>query len=229
LWLVEEAVESFLRQDYPSKELVVCNDTPNQRLQCDAENVRVLNIPQRFPTLSAKLSFMIQVSRGALLARWDDDDICMPWRLSYSRERLGDLMEWRAVNHFYCPNNRVESISRNPAGNAHERALWRRDVLDLIGGYPMDASGWEDALFLQALTEHDVDCRAEEIPNDRIYYFYRWGVSDHLSGKTSDRVGMQEHYDELGCRPCEHGTFDIRPRWKTDYLAMHAEAVGRLT
>src|SRR5690349_243347 len=35
-WLLEEAIESFLRQDYAEKELIVLNDCPEQELLCDA-------------------------------------------------------------------------------------------------------------------------------------------------------------------------------------------------
>jgi glycosyltransferase involved in cell wall biosynthesis len=35
-WLLEEAIESFLRQDYAEKELLVLNDCAGQELVCDA-------------------------------------------------------------------------------------------------------------------------------------------------------------------------------------------------
>ena len=50
-YLVEEAIESFLRQTYPNKEMVVVNDCPGQDLLCDAPDVRVVNVPERFPTI----------------------------------------------------------------------------------------------------------------------------------------------------------------------------------
>src|SRR5438876_11343843 len=34
-WLLEEAIESFLRQDYAEKELLVLNDCAGQELVCD--------------------------------------------------------------------------------------------------------------------------------------------------------------------------------------------------
>lgn len=55
LHLVEEAIESFSRQDYPDKELIVCNDTPGQQLEFSHPQVRVLNVPERFATLSDKI------------------------------------------------------------------------------------------------------------------------------------------------------------------------------
>jgi hypothetical protein len=88
--LLEEAIASFLRQDYPNKELIVINDCPGQELICDEPGVRVVNVAERFPSIGDKLNAAVGLARGELIARWDDDDISLPWRLSLSVERLGD-------------------------------------------------------------------------------------------------------------------------------------------
>src|SRR5690349_24951790 len=88
LHLVEEAIESFLRQDYPHKELIVVNDTPGQELTCAAEGVVIVNLPRRIRTVGDKQNAAVAIANGALLAPWDDDDISLPWRLSYSADRL---------------------------------------------------------------------------------------------------------------------------------------------
>ena len=101
--LLEEAVESFLRQDCPDKELIICNDTPGQTLRCDAPGVVVLNTGRRFRTLSDKIQYMIDHSTGTYLCRWDDDDIHLPHRLSYSFRRLSEYterLEWRSTNYW---------------------------------------------------------------------------------------------------------------------------------
>src|SRR2546429_75321 len=47
--LLEEAIESFLRQDYRgAKELIVLNDYACQTLELDHPEVRVVNVPKRF-------------------------------------------------------------------------------------------------------------------------------------------------------------------------------------
>src|SRR5215211_75266 len=89
-YLLEEAIESFLRQTYPNKELIVLNDCPEQELVCLAPGVRVVNLPERFPSLGDKRNAGVELARGELIAPWDDDDISLPWRLSHSVERLGD-------------------------------------------------------------------------------------------------------------------------------------------
>jgi len=45
-FLLEESIESFLRQDYPNKESIVLNDTPGQELRCEANGVTIVNVPK---------------------------------------------------------------------------------------------------------------------------------------------------------------------------------------
>ena len=88
--LIEEAIESFLRQTYPNKELIVVNDCPGQELVCEAPGVRVVNVPERFANLGDKRNAGHQLAQGEVFCPWDDDDISLPWRLSLSVELLGD-------------------------------------------------------------------------------------------------------------------------------------------
>jgi len=65
-WLLEEAVESFLRQDYSEKELIILNDCPGQELVCDAPGVVVINIPRRFHSHGEKLNAGIALAAYAV-------------------------------------------------------------------------------------------------------------------------------------------------------------------
>jgi glycosyltransferase involved in cell wall biosynthesis len=226
-FLIDEAVRSFLLQDYEDKELIICNDTPGQRLIFSQPGVRVFNLSTRFPTLSDKLEWMIGEATGDVLCRWDDDDICLPHRLTYSMNKLGVGLEWRAENYFYCPME--ETIYVEGPGNTHCMAVWRREVLDAIGGYPPKASGWEDQAFNQALHRAGIsEFTGEVIPAEDIFYLYRWGVSDrHLSGSGGGPEGLQRHYDSIGNRPIAKDMFDINPKWHQDYTARAEEGLFR--
>lgn len=147
-WLLNEAVQSFLLQDYPNKELIICNDTPDQELLLarNHANIKVVNLPKRFDTLGNKLDWMIRnVAMGEYLCRWDDDDISLPWRLSLSRLMLqhtanmagvktfhtnGTLhaREWRPENHWYFNGDQIVKETQHP-GNTHIAAIWHRDIL----------------------------------------------------------------------------------------------------
>jgi glycosyltransferase involved in cell wall biosynthesis len=67
-WLLEEAIESLLKQDYADKELIVLNDCPGQELFCDAPGVIVINVPRRFRSLGEKYNAAIALARGDLIA-----------------------------------------------------------------------------------------------------------------------------------------------------------------
>ena len=222
--LLEEAVESFLRQDHADAELLICNDAPGQALVVHDERVRVFNLPRRLPFLTDKIQFLIEQARGNLFCRWDDDDISLPWRLSLSLTRLGERLEWRADNYWYFPVGGQLAEVRRP-GNTHTMAIWRREALARIGGYPARRSGGEDQDFNGALLKAGLSTRGEILPPDEMFYLYRWGVSPtHLSGVGGGAVGIQQHYDRIGTRSVERGTFEIRPTWQTNYAALAATA-----
>jgi len=226
-WLLEEAIMAFLLQDYPRKELIVCNDTPGQTLACDLPGVRMFNLPERFSTLSSKIQWMIEQAGGDMLCRWDDDDISLPHRLSYSLARLGEnRWEWRAENYLYCPKG-GDPQEVGGAANTHVMSLWRRELLEQIGGYPAGRSGDEDQEFNRALAAASILAKAgihergELIPSDEIYYLYRWGVSPrHLSGVGGPQPGHQAHWDAIGAQPVAAGRFELRPHWRENYCLL---------
>src|SRR5215212_6246488 len=132
--LVEEAIESFLRQTYPNKELIVLNDCPGQELSCDSPGVRVVNVPERFPTLGEKYNAAIALARGDLIAPWEDDDISLPWRLSLSVDRLGDAGYFNSRVCWLLNSNGFHLDSF--AGYGHNLSIFTRAAFEAVGGYP---------------------------------------------------------------------------------------------
>lgn len=250
-YLLEEAVESFLRQTYPDKELIICNDTPGQRLIYHHPQVRVINANDRFPTLGEKLHFMLEKANGDYICRWDDDDISLPWRLDYSVAKLYNLTwkpsnigtshmlsqhknpilkEWRPENHWYCPRGGVPSVTTNP-GNTHIAAIWHRSIiLDVGVTYPGCScpSGLEDQTFTAHLRSLGYPMFGDVLPVEDIFYLYRWGVSNnHLSGQGGGET-MQTTYRSIGAVPPLQGEFEIKPQWHRNYLADIQEAIDYL-
>jgi glycosyltransferase involved in cell wall biosynthesis len=218
--LVEEAIESFLRQTYPNKELIVLNDCPGQELSCDSPGVRVVNVPERFPTLGEKYNAAIAMARGDLIAPWEDDDISLPWRLSLSVERLGDADYFNPLVCWYLDG---DGLHLEPVGGyGHNLSLYTRAAFEAVDGYPL-ISGPQDAAMDSALRS-TVHCVPEGpweweevLPRGEWYYIYRWGVSpSHLSAFTSDE---RDFYTEFGQRPVQPGRFVLHPHWRIDYEA----------
>lgn len=220
-YVVHEALECFMRQDHLDSELIICNDTPGQTLVFDHPRVRIFNTP-RFANLSAKIQFMIDQAKGDLLCRWDDDDIHLPHRLSYSLTKLAENKEWRPSNYFFDCGHLKEV---NGAGNSHVMSLWRRSVLaDFIGEnqgvYPQGFSGMEDQAFNRELRNAGISQEGERIPAQEIYYLYRWATGGyHLSGKgdSNKQNPHQSHWNEMGQHRVAAGTYQLRPHWRSNY------------
>lgn len=218
-WIVNEAVESFLRQDFVKAELIICNDTPGQTLAFDHPRVRVFNLKERFSNLCEKIQFMIDRSRGEMLTRWDDDDISLPHRLSYSFDKLGDSLEWRPENYWYNDEVPFGLLKRAcHVGNTHVMSLWCYGVLGLMGGsYPKGLSMGEDQAFNQAVARAGIRRLGEVIPDDEMFYIYRWDKRfRNLSSKTT---GLHDgsHYEAIGQETIKTGAYVIRPKWSCDY------------
>lgn len=213
-FLLEEAVESFLRQDHEDRELVICNDCPGQYLVFNHPQVRVLNLLTRFPSLGQKLQYIIEQCQGDYLCRWDDDDISLPHRLSLSAARIRGRLEWHPQNYWYMPGDILYHDMSH--GNTHISAIFTREVVELMNGYP-DGFGDEDQKFnnnLARLQLLDNRCFLEP---EEMFYLYRWGTgSQHLSGTGH----LEKAYNQIGKQPVTEGTIQIRPHWRRDYVAM---------
>jgi glycosyltransferase involved in cell wall biosynthesis len=127
LYLIGEAVESYLRQTYPAdrSQLLILNDTPEQVLTVRSHDTRyfppgdhipgihVLNIPWRFRTLGEKYLAAMGLAQGDILMWWDDDDISLPWRIERSVARLLTP----AKSDYYNPGGSwVQLLGIHPSG-----------------------------------------------------------------------------------------------------------------
>ena len=217
LYLLNEAVESFLRQKLPAgirAELVILNDTPGQLLTCGAPNVRVFNLDCRLGSLGQKRNMGELVSYGELLLPWDDDDISLPGRIEQAVRymRLG-YSYFNPGGSWYLPPEGLQV----GGGYCHNASAYTRAAIRKVGFYP-DKSGNEDAVM-------DGKLRAafrvnEPISRSDYQYIYRWGVSPrHLSGNAdgpkNDPHGP--HYHRIGQELIQEGTFTIVPKWNQDY------------
>lgn len=221
-WLLEEAIESFLRQDYPDKELLVLNDCPGQKLICDAPDVFVINVPRRFHTYGEKLNAVIALAQGSHIALWNDDDIMLPWRLSKSLERLGDAGYYNPQVYWFLDPAGLHHDHR--MGVAHICSLFTRAAFDVVNGYP-HLTGLDDQILDHRLKTHpDVKQAPPSVLRvDEWFYIYRWGVSPvHLSGAPS----IEEHYQRIGQIPIAQGQYVLRPHWKEDYVRSTRHALG---
>jgi glycosyltransferase involved in cell wall biosynthesis len=215
--LLEEAIESFLRQTYPNKELIVLNDCPGQELVCDAPGVRVVNLDARVPSLGDKMNLAINLSRGELIAPWDDDDISLPRRLSFSVEQLGDADYFNPGSYWFWDSNGLHHD--HSMGYAHNASLFTRAAFQAVQGYPSISLGYDaviDDALLSAMERVVHPLRGyPDLNRSQWFYIYRWGVNPvHVSGRADESF-----YQEIGSLPVEAGRFHVTPRWAQDYVA----------
>ncbi len=211
LWLVEETIESFLRQDYPNKELIILNDTPGQILRCDHPKVRIVNVPFRSATLGDKRNLLTSMASGDLICIWDDDDIHFPWRLSKSVALLGDADYYNPQTYWFLDHDYLEHCR---GGLCYSMSIYRKSTFEELGGHP-SISLYEDR-------EMDARLRTRQVADQppllasETFYIYRWNISpQHVSAWY-----LETMYDTIGQRPIEEGEFTLHPHWKQDYLAL---------
>lgn len=211
LYLLEEAVESFVRQDWPDKELIVLNDAADQVLRCDAPGVRVINEHARYAGLGQKYNAMVRHSEGELICPWEDDDISLPWRLTQAVERLGDADYWNPQRSWFLAGGVLHSD--HSQGVNHNASVYRRSAWEAVGGYP-EVAGAQDTQMDGRLKTKTKSVPFQEMPPERWSYIYRWGVSPiHFSAYPP----YEESWVDVGNRGTEAGTWKIQPGWRQDY------------
>jgi glycosyltransferase involved in cell wall biosynthesis len=137
---VPRAIDQFLRQDYPHRELVIVDDGVDciRDLVPDDPRIRYLRLEGRH-RLGAKRNLACAEARGDVIAHWDDDDWMAPWRLTY---QVGELLRRGADAcgldrlFFFDPKADRAWQYAYPAGNrgwaagatlCYTRALWERN------------------------------------------------------------------------------------------------------
>jgi glycosyltransferase involved in cell wall biosynthesis len=213
-WLIDEAVESFHRQDYKTKELIIVNDCPAQTVVYDHPDVLVVNLPRRCRSLGEKLNFIGNMSQGDLLLRWDDDDISLPWRISQfvtGIEAGADY--WRPRMHWA----RREGDDKNSLeyGGIGIAGFTRQSFAQLRG-FPFRGAG-EDQEYEGYYAKRGLKSVSGRLPYDEVSYIYRWDTdSRHISGFGINNKG----YEVMGRDLQTVCDLKIEPFWKQDYVAL---------
>ena len=126
--LLEESIHSFLQQDYAGpKEMIVLNDYADQILAFDHPEVQVINLPRRFRTVGEKMNAAVALASHDLLFVWDDDDIYLPHRLSFSVASFDPGKGFfKADPAWLWSDDRLSGPVRN---RFHAASCWSRDPL----------------------------------------------------------------------------------------------------
>lgn len=221
--MLEEAIESFLRQDWNGKkELIVVNDYIHQEIIYSHPEVKIINLRERIKTLGEKRAYSVQQAQYDNLLPWDDDDICLPWRISETMKTL-EQNQYYKCPHAWTMNNNI--IEKQPGYNLyHAASAYTRWLYDKAGGYKA-LNGGEDADLekrFQKVGNHEAEYWPHTIlPWERLYYIYKWiHGSFHTTGCSNlnnIRVTTTK------------GKFIIKPQWHNDYVKLALDAAKRLS
>jgi hypothetical protein len=234
--LLEEAIHSFLLQDYAGpKEMIVLNDYADQTLELDHPQVQVINLPKRFRTLGEKMNAAVALASHDLLFTWDDDDVYLPHRLSFSVASFDPSKGFFKAGSAWIWSDGCLSgpLARS---RFHAASCWSRALFDAIGGYAADGSG-TDAIFERQLEARFPGSPAPfAVTPEEIYYLYRWAGtgSYHLSGFGTAQPGQNFGYAEVAAKVKQQadrgeiplGRVVLQPHWKHDYSGLVADRLA---
>ena len=223
LYLLNEAVHSFLQQSWPDKELVIINDCPGQTLIFDHPQVSVINLPIRCRSYGEKMALAVTLSKGDFLTPWDDDDISLPMRIEIAMDTLMRLKAQHYKSHGQWFLNKSGLTNMN-SFVGHNNALFTRSMYVKAKGYEPFSLG-ADAHLDREMRRLEPPA-VNEMSKDKWQYIYRWGVSgSHLSA-SYDPKDTEAGWRKCGEMPVEKGTFHIEPQWLYNYSRLTAQAAA---
>ena len=209
---LSEAIECFLRQDYPSdrRELIILDDAdqyPNQ----SGEGWELISIRRRFRTLAEKSNALAALasSDADIYVVWDDDDIYLPWHISCSVEALR-LSAWSLPSRVLTWNEGVLKEQRT-RGLFHSAWAFTREAFLSVGGYPAREGADQEfgRKLRQTGTEPSNPCK--QAPPSVIY---RWNY-DRDVWHVSQQAGF---YEELDSAKLEQPRCEVVvPAWTQDW------------
>lgn len=117
---LNEAVESFHRQYYQARELVIFNDGPNI-VECDHPLVKVINYPEGLSSLDECVKTALPACNGDTICLWDSHGIELPWRISIDIEMMDKGFDfWQAASFW---RGEAEGMILRPS-NHHEFSIF---------------------------------------------------------------------------------------------------------
>lgn len=217
--ILEEAIESFLRQDFSGEsEMVIINDSPQVEYVFEHPKIKIINVKERFPTIGHKLKFGFSQCKYEYIYRLDDDDLMAPWALSHTWDDITahpGYEIYRSSGHYLFENNKFIGISSNVNnGNVYTKKYLSRIEIP-------EASFGED----YAIT-FNYNAKIYESPRTQKTMIYRWGMNTyHISGMGSiSENARQEWTDRIvqnvakgRNKSMDEGVLTLHPYFNEEY------------
>jgi O-antigen biosynthesis protein len=180
---VRLALQYFLAQDYPNKELIIVDDGTDRvgDMVEGLANAHYVHLPRR-ASIGSKRNLACRRARGEIIAHWDDDDWYAPNRLHYQAAPIisGAADLTGLVNTFVLElsdgnfwTTLPQLHSKMFVGDVHGGTLvYRRSLLAQGLRYP-ETNLAEDAALIRQATRRGK--RLTRLPNPGIFVYVRHG------------------------------------------------------
>jgi len=222
-YLLEEAIESFHKQDYlGEKELIICNDFTRQNFVYEHPDVKVINLSERCPNLGSKRNKAYSYATGDIFLTWGDDDIHLPKRISRMvNSMISQKSEFLFEGPYYILY--AGKIEKNQGRTSGAHAI-TKELFYKIGGIPEINSG-EDQAF-NRLVEKKIGnlsiCKEEpqflyRFSNTNRVHISQFGI-DKSRQKSGYEIFLENaiRYVDEGKEP--NGIYELKPHWSKDWV-----------
>lgn len=208
--ILEEAIYSFINQsDLEGVEMVILNDSPEVSYCYSHPNVRVINLPQRFPTISQKLAYGFKECFGDWIYRLDDDDLLLPDAMKIVKkfiQECGDADICRSKRGVFFQDNVYQCEWSNVNnGNIFSKSYTQRMNLSNV-------SIVED---VETLYGHG----AKIYEGEECTMIYRWNRDTfHISALGVENAQDSNYlFQRIDEHKKESGVITLNPHFKNDY------------
>ena len=209
--LLEEAIESFLRQESKiDSEMVIINDNPEVDYIYSNDRVRVFNCKERFPSIASKLEWGYKQCKYDYIYRLDDDDLLAPWAIENVKEDILSNLGYeiyRSQGMYFFVNNKFQKED----SNINNGNVYTKDYLNRIE-FP-DKSGDED---MYITFRNNAKIYESKLKHTMLY---RWGMNTlHISGmgiQPNDFILAQADVMLDGTK----GEIILNPHFDNDYYS----------
>jgi glycosyltransferase involved in cell wall biosynthesis len=214
----------FLGQDYPNKELVIIDDSPQANTDPLLESPGVRYIHLRTPSsIGAKRNIACRHANGDIIAHWDDDDWYSPDRLRYQAAPIvageADLTGLNGAYVLKLPDCDFWTLQprlheRMFVGNVHGGTLvFSKRLLAEGVSYP-EINLAEDAYLLRSAMNRGK--RLKRLSNPAVFIYVRHGTN-----------AWREFSPGLFIDPSGWTQIAPPPTFPTEALTTYREAAGQ--
>lgn len=205
--LLEEAIESFIRQGCSECEMIVINDCEDVEYEFNHPSVRIVNIKDRFPSVMDKLMYGFSIAKHEYMYRLDDDDLLAENALNSSIKAIKEnpgYEIYRSKHHYFFSQNKFVDKS----GSVNNGNIYTKQYISRIKEWPTSSFGEDN--WLTYLN------KASIYQYDEISMIYRWGMSTyHLS--AFGEVSQKQAYENVDEKTTEEGFHVLTPGFSKDY------------